>query len=652
CGTSKSFLEDKRIQVLGISKGTLSIKRTLPQKMTGQTVTFVCEVHTTDYGDVRVSEAKIIYSLECKSNDLSVSSNQPLSSSIFLMLLFHEKNLFQFQPNDSAREVNTTLGTIVGKLETLPNGKTVYEYLGIPYAKPPLNELRFARPESFQPWSGKKEAKEFGSACPQPRFDTHNFKREIGEENEDCLFLNVFVPATSSTEGKMAVMVWIHGTGLASFSSSPKFRGFSIGSSSEYPPHVLAGYNDVIVVTFNYRLGILGFLNSVPGTEKTGNYGMFDQIQALTWVRDNIARFGGDPDKVTVFGQGTGATSVALHLMSPKSKKLFQRAIMQSGAALAPYLPRKAANESVQKLAADANCSFDDKLIDCLRGKSAHKIIELQSSISSKHAEALIELSNPVIDDDFLEESTEKLYEHHKKGRKPPHSLLKKLFPNVEIMTGFTTHESSLDVIQRQEDATQDGISKSSIVKTLKYGNIENKIVDELVKYQYADHSDTLKRDRMIESDFMTVAPMTFEAIALAEAKKSVYFYVFEHRPDFSKLPELTGAFHGDDIGFVFGAPFAKISPLVDSFIPRYSDIETGLSRYIMKLWTDFAKFGTPNGPDSPVQWPEFTKENQSYLALDVKPEEKKKYRAKEVAFWNNFIPRVIRKSKKLCSAF
>ena len=234
---------------------------------------------------------------------------------------------------------------------------------------------------------------------------------------------------------------------------------------------------------------------------------------------------------MTVFGQGTGATSVALHLMSPKSKKLFQRAIMQSGAALAPYLPRKAANESVQKLAADANCSFDDKLIDCLRGKSAHKIIELQSSISSKHAEALIELSNPVIDDDFLEESTEKLYEHHKKGRKPPHSLLKNLFPNVEIMTGFTTHESSLDVIQRQEDATQDGISKSSIVKTLKYGNIENKIVDELVKYQYADHSDTLKRDRMIESDFMTVAPMTFEAIALAEVFSVAIFNTLTHKP-------------------------------------------------------------------------------------------------------------------------
>ena len=227
---------------------------------------------------------------------------------------------------------------------------------------------------------------------------------------------------------------------------------------------------------------------------------------------------------MTVFGQGTGATSVALHLMSPKSKDLFQRAIMQSGAASAPYLPRKAAYESVQTLAAAANCSFNDKLIDCLCSKSAVDIIQLQSLISSKNAKALMDLSNPVIDDDFLDESTQELYEYHKKGKRSPHSLLKNLFPNVEIMTGFTTHESSVDVIQRPEDA------RSSIAKTLKYGSIDNKIVDELVKYQYTDHSDTKARDRMIERDFMTVAPMTFEAIALAEVFSVAIINTLTHK--------------------------------------------------------------------------------------------------------------------------
>ena len=141
-----------------------------------------------------------------RSNDLSVSSNQPLSFSIFIMLLFQEINLFQFQPNDSAREVNTTLGTIVGKLETLPNGKTVYEYLGIPYAKPPLKELRFARPESFQPWSEKRTAKEFGSACPQP--DTSNFKRQMGKDKRriTVLYYEMCVePALESSHGRSLI---------------------------------------------------------------------------------------------------------------------------------------------------------------------------------------------------------------------------------------------------------------------------------------------------------------------------------------------------------------------------------------------------------------------------------------------------------------
>ncbi|KAM7430419.1 hypothetical protein ABFA07_018858 [Porites harrisoni] len=609
CSKSKSSLEDNRIQVLNISKGTLNIRRTLPQRTAGHTVTFVCEVHTTD-NHVHVSEAKITYSSECPqaTQSLKLSGSDP--------------------------EVNTSSGTVVGKLETLPNGKSVYEYLGIPYAKPPVNKLRFARPQSFKSWPGKRPAKEFGSACPQPRFDTPNFKREIGKENEDCLFLNVFVPATSNTEGKMAVMVWIHGTGLASFSSSPKFRGFSMGSSSEYPAHVLAGYNDVIVVTFNYRLGILGFLSSVPGTNKTGNYGMFDQIQALTWVHDNIAYFGGDPDKVTVFGHGTGATSVALHLISPKPNVLFQRAIMQSGAASAPYLPRKASNESVQKLAAAANCSFDDNLITCLREKSAEEIISLQSNIPTK---ALMELSNPVVDDDFIVGSPQKRYQK------------KKFFDNVQIMAGFTTHESSLDVFLRLGNASQ--VSKEefkNVTGTLFEGLTQNKSVEQLVQYQYADDSDTTARERMIDfqSDFMTVAPMLFEAKALRKAGRPVYFYVFEHRPDFSKLPEWAGAFHGADIGFVFGAPFANISSLMEFFIPKYSEIEKGLSLYIMRLWTDFAKLGDPNGSDSPVTWPKFSKVKRSYLALDVKPKEKQKYRAKELKFLNSLIPKVIRQTK------
>ena len=222
---------------------------------------------------------------------------------------------------------------------------------------------------------------------------------------------------------------------------------------------------------------------------------------------------------MTVFGEGTGATSVALHLISPKSKDLFQRAIMQSGAASAPYLPRKAANESVQKLAAASNCSFDDNLITCLREKSAKEIISLQSNIPTK---ALMELSNPVIDDDFIVGSPQKLYQKNND------------FDNVQIMAGFTTHESSLDVFLRLGNANQ--VSKEefkNVTGTLLEGLTQHKIVEQLVQYQYADDSDTTARDRMIDfqSDFMTVAPMLFEAKALTKViyKKNTRTSCYEH---------------------------------------------------------------------------------------------------------------------------
>ena len=251
-----------------------------------------------------------------------------------------------------------------------------------------------------------------------------------------------------------------------------------------------------------------------------------------------------------MFGEGTGATSVALHLISPKSKDLFQRAIMQSGAASAPYLPRKAGNESVQKLAAAANCSFDDNLITCLREKSAEEIISLQSSIPTK---ALMELSNPVIDDDFIEGSPQKLYQK------------KKDFDNVQIMAGFTTHESSLDVFLRLGNAGQ--VSKEefkNVTGTLLEGLTQNKIVEQLVQYQYADDSDTTARDRMInfQSDFMTVAPMLFEAKALTKViyKKTHTHTTCYERGGYSSKRPLSGgsARKGSFFVVVFSLPEYK----------------------------------------------------------------------------------------------
>ncbi|KAJ7393152.1 neurexin protein binding [Desmophyllum pertusum] len=346
---------------------------------------------------------------------------------------------FMLQDYDTVPMVKTESGKVVGKIETLPLGKSVHTYLGIPYAEPPVGELRFAAPNPAKPWSEIKKAIKYGAACPaQPDFPiSHLSRSDAGEENEDCLYLNVFVPSTVKPDVKMAVMVWIHG------------GAFTLGSSTEYPGHILASFNDVIVVTFNYRLGILGFFN-IPGTDFKGNYGMHDQILALKWVQANIASFGGDPNRVTIFGESSGGMSVSLHLISPLSKGLFRRAIMQSGASSSPLLTRKETSpKTLKELKKIANCKLNTGLIQCLRSKSAKKIISFQTTMSSSSPTKLPQITTPVLDGNFLPDQPQKLF---KQGK----------FPNrdIDVIIGFTSHERALSVALKPGNLTQDGISR------------------------------------------------------------------------------------------------------------------------------------------------------------------------------------------------
>jgi len=553
---------------------------------------------------------------------------------------------FQLQGYSSAPIVPTESGQVVGKIETLPLGKSVYAYLGIPYAEPPVGESRFAAPKPAKRWSGIRNATEYGASCPQPDYPLPHVKI-AGQENEDCLFLNVFVPSTTKPDDKKTVMVWIHGF----LPVVPRGRGraFTLGSSTEYPGHVLAAFNNVIVVTFNYRLGILGFFNE-PKTNVKGNYGMYDQIQALKWVQANIASFGGDPNRVTIFGESAGASSISLHLISPLSKGLFDRAILQSGAASSP-LPTGRMVNTLKELKSIANCKVGTKLIQCLRSKSAEEIVSLQTKLSSS---SLLNVTSPAVDGEFLPDLPDKLF---KLGK----------FSNakVDVMIGFNSHERALRVALKPGNLTQDGVNKQEFESDVKITlerrlrslrKDRSRIAEELVRFHYTDHDDpdnkTTIREMMIdfESDFMSVAPAMFEAETLAKAGTNLYFYIFEHRPDFSPFPQWTGAVHGVDIGFVFGAPFKQMCSLVDFFTPKFSEIEKGFSLYVMKLWTDFAKFGSPTpfgSSFSPITWYPFTEENQFYLALDVKPRLGQHYRAREVTFWNDLIPKIMTKGRR-----
>nr|XP_058954999.1 uncharacterized protein LOC131782294 [Pocillopora verrucosa] len=524
---------------------------------------------------------------------------------------------------ENSTVVQIESGKIVGKIESLPLGKSVLTYLGIPFAEPPVNELRFAAPNQAKPWTGIRQATDYKAACPQPDFPIPNVR--VGEVDEDCLYLNVFLPAsTTKARDRKAVMVWIQG------------HNFTFGSSAHYPAHILASLNDVIVVTFNYRLGILGFLN-IPGTDLKGNYGMQDQVMVLQWVNKNIASFGGDPNKVTIFGEGAGGISVSLHLISPLSKGLFQGAIIQSGFATSPILRGNGAStHTLKELKKVAKCGPDMELTRCLRSKSPAEIIDTQTRFSSLFpTEISAEITTPVPDGEFLPEFPQKLF---KERRFPDKS--------VNVMIGLTSHEGALDLVLEAGNLAHVDTNEFEFTIKRSLGLWQNRdrhrVIEELVKYRYTDHNDpsnkTAIREMMLEfeSDFKYLAPAMFEASALAETRERTYLYVFEHRPDFTQFPAWAGTVRGMDVSFVFGAPFKKLSSLIDYFTPRFSEIEKGFSLYMMKLWTDFAKFGSPTPPgSSKITWRQFTKDEQFYVALDVKPRLKQRFRASQVAFWN-----------------
>ncbi|WP_053219302.1 carboxylesterase/lipase family protein [Virgibacillus senegalensis] len=210
----------------------------------------------------------------------------------------------------------TKQGQLKGKIE----GDAI-SWKGIPYAKPPIDELRFEPPQPAENWEGIREAFEYGPVCPQPQESAAMQGIKTEDMSEDCLYLNVWTPNSSKKD--LPVMVWIHGGAFTS----------GAGSSYLYNGARLAGQNDVVVVTLNYRLGALGFLHLAGLDDRfSANLGLLDQVAALRWVKNNIAAFGGDPGQVTIFGESAGSMSIAALLAMPQADGLFHKAIMESGA--------------------------------------------------------------------------------------------------------------------------------------------------------------------------------------------------------------------------------------------------------------------------------------------------------------------------------
>ncbi|XP_069319445.1 neuroligin-4, X-linked isoform X2 [Eulemur rufifrons] len=548
--------------------------------------------------------------------------------------------------------VNTNYGKIRGLRTPLPNEilGPVEQYLGVPYASPPTGERRFQPPEPPSSWTGVRNATQFAAVCPQhldersllhdmlPIWFTANLDTlmtYVQDQNEDCLYLNIYVPTEDDIHdqnSKKPVMVYIHG------------GSYMEGTGNMIDGSILASYGNVIVITINYRLGILGFLSTGDQAAK-GNYGLLDQIQALRWIEENVGAFGGDPKRVTIFGSGAGASCVSLLTLSHYSEGLFQKAIIQSGTALSSWAVNYQPAKYTRILADKVGCNMLDTtdMVECLRNKNHKELIQQTITPATYHI-----AFGPVIDGDVIPDDPQILMEQGE-------------FLNYDIMLGVNQGEGLkfVDGIVDNEDGVTPNdfdFSVSNFVDNL-YGYPEGKdTLRETIKFMYTDWADKenpeTRRKTLVAlfTDHQWVAPAVATADLHAQYGSPTYFYAFYHHCQSEMKPSWADSAHGDEVPYVFGIPM--IGP-TELFSCNFSKNDVMLSAVVMTYWTNFAKTGDPNQPVpqdtkfihtkpnrfEEVAWSKYNPKDQLYLHIGLKPRVRDHYRATKVAFWLELVP-------------
>lgn len=476
--------------------------------------------------------------------------------------------------------VATDRGSVKGTLSS--NGQ-VRAFLGIPYAAPPVGPRRWKPPQPAAEWSGVRSATSFGPRCMQTKIFPDMVFRDPGP-SEDCLTLNVWSPAAKNAE-PLPVMVWIHG------------GGFVTGGSSEprQDGQHLAG-KGVVVVSMNYRLGVFGFfalssLRAESASHAAGNYGLMDQTAALEWVRRNIAAFGGDPRNVTIFGESAGSISVSAQMASPMSQGLFARAVGESGGALTgPGLTFLSQPVSEKRGEEFSQAAFKNSSPSSLRSVSAADL--LKAATAAPHSD---EIFWPNVDGEFLPESVPAIYANGNQA-------------HVPLLAGWNKDEGSQEVLDQPEKPTP------ATLRALATKNFGLRAQDFLNVYAATNDAEALR----VAEDFAGDAFIAYSTWEWLEAqvktgKAPVYRYRFDlGSPGDPFHAASIGAFHSDDIEYVFGTLDSRQGA-------KWRPEDYKLSELIQNYWTNFAKTGDPNSAGLP-HWPAYN-QAAKWQAMHLSPD-------------------------------
>ncbi|KAK3105763.1 hypothetical protein FSP39_005039 [Pinctada imbricata] len=538
--------------------------------------------------------------------------------------------------------VQTPLGPIKGlELIDKESGAKIYQFRGIRFAKAPTGDLRFSKPVAVDPWTEEYDATEFGDACPQTVMEMLNDGSE--RQSEDCLNLNVYVPKTLDKNEKLSVMVWIHGGGLL------------VGNGFSYDGTRMAIDGNVVVVTFNYRVGNLGFM-SLFHSACRGNFGLWDQILALKWVQNNIASFRGDPNSVTIFGESAGGWSVSYQTLIPSNKGLFKRAIAQSGVASRYSVQRrKHAEETVHGLSEKTKCPMGDstKFIDCLRKASVESLLNddlLSMSEDKVDPEYTI---GPVVDGELFPAHPIELLED-------PNSPQSIFFGSIDFVAGATSQEGLVHfaIMPKAQELYNFNITEGITSEFVHKGMIKpfvdahfdgNTEIEEKMKNFYLTDASLADQANMAAEFFgdMFFTPYVADKLkhhARMKNGKTYQYQVSKPMPavfgDFGGHPSwFKGCGHGEELVHLFYSDTPINNKGTAMFNITLTDEEKVLSKKMIRYWSSFAKTGIPSAGDDSLPWLEYDSERKIYMDFDLDLSLRQNWKSDQVKLWTEDFP-------------
>jgi len=492
-------------------------------------------------------------------------------------------------------------GTVVGT-----QSSDVRSFRGIPYAAPPTGANRFRAPQPAEAWSEPRDAIELGAQCPQA------LSLAGRSEEEDCLFVNVWSPVGAK---KLPVMVWLHG------------GAFILGSGGDkyYDGAALAA-EDVVVVTLNYRLGMFGFLSHPalrsddPAFPTAGNYGLEDQRFALEWVQRNIAAFGGDPKRVTLFGESAGGYSTCVHYLSSRTSGLFEAAISESGLCGSPVLeiPRATAEAQGVTLAESLGCpGTDAAAVACLRAKPAAALLAATPLPANTdppggpiYQAKILPGSLPSVDGYVIE--------------KPLAAAITGSFEKRPLIIGNVKDEGTLfHSLLFAQEVPDEAAYRAALA--MRY---DATTVDAIASmYPIATYGSANRALAEVTGDSLFMCPSRRTATAVAAAGAPVFRYSWERALEQPFTANL-GVFHSSELPFVFGN---------DAFPLGRVGSGAELSTTIMQYWTQFAKTHDPNVAGA-LEWPAYDGADKQ-LVFDVPMRTTSGIKTAPCAFWDSLNP-------------